>query len=51
MASSKDYQEKVMKVKATDKDTLYFDHYNPADLQPILGTLHKVVLQMKTKFT
>jgi hypothetical protein len=35
-----------MKVKATDKDTLYFDHYNPEYLQRILCTLHKVLLQM-----
>ena len=43
----KDYQEKIMKVKETPKETLYFDHYNPEDLQNIIETQHKVILHMK----
>ena len=45
----KDYQEKVMKVKETPKETLYFDHYNPEDLQNIIETQHKVILHMKKR--
>ena len=45
----KDYQEKIMKVKETPKETLYFDHYNPEDLQNIIETQHKVILHMKNK--
>jgi hypothetical protein len=48
----KDYQEKVMKVKETEKEKLHFDHYNSEDLQIIIDTHHKVILHMKkTKFT
>jgi hypothetical protein len=43
----KDYQEHIMKVKETPKETLYFDHYNPEDLQNIIDTQHKVILHMK----
>jgi predicted AAA+ superfamily ATPase len=43
----KDYQEKVMKVKETEKEKLYFDHYNSEDLQNIIDTQHKVILHMK----
>ena len=44
----KDYQEKIMKVTATQKEQLQFDHYNPEDLQSITDTHHKVILHMKT---
>ena len=43
----KDYQEKIMKVKETPKEQLYFDHYNPEDLQNIIDTQHKIILHMK----
>jgi hypothetical protein len=36
-----------MKVKETDKEKLYFDPYNIADLQNIIDTQHKVILHMK----
>ena len=39
----KEYIEKVMKVKETEEDTLYFDHYNHDDLQNIIDTQHKVI--------
>ena len=45
----KDYQEKIMKVKETPKSQLYFDRYNPEDLQNITDTHHKVILHMKNK--
>jgi hypothetical protein len=45
----KDYQEKIMKVKETEKEKLYFDHYNIEDLQNIIDTQHKVILHMKNK--
>jgi hypothetical protein len=45
----KDYQEHIMKVKETPKETLYFDHYNPEDLQNIIDTQHKVILHMQNK--
>jgi hypothetical protein len=45
----KDYQEKIMKVKETEKEKLYFDHYNSEDLQNIIDTQHKVILHMKNK--
>jgi hypothetical protein len=38
-----------MKVKETPKETLYFDHYNPEDLQHIIDTQHKVILNMKNE--
>jgi hypothetical protein len=38
-----------MKVKETPKETLYFDHYNPEDLQHIIDTQHKVILNMKKR--
>jgi hypothetical protein len=43
----KDYQEKAMKLKETDKDKLYFDHHNPEDLQRIIDMQHKVRLHMQ----
>jgi hypothetical protein len=45
----KDYQENIMNVKETPKETLYFDHYSPEDLQNIIDTQHKVILHMKNK--
>ena len=45
----KDYQEKIMKVKETPKEKLYFDHYNPEDLQNIIDTQHKIILHMKNR--
>jgi hypothetical protein len=45
----KDYQENIMKVKETPKETLYFDHYNPEDLQHIIDTQHNVILNMKNE--
>ncbi len=43
----KDYQEKVLGVKETESDPLYFDHYDPDDLQHIIETQQKVILEMK----
>ena len=36
-----------MKVKETDEEKLYFDNYNPADLEHIIETQHKVILLQK----
>ena len=43
----KEYIEKVMKVKETDEEPIYFDHYNPEDLDKIINTQHKVIDYMK----
>ena len=43
----KDYQENIMKVKETQKDKLYFDTYNPEDLQNIINTQHQLIIHMK----
>ena len=43
----KKYQEDVMKVKESDDEKLYFDHYNPEELEHIIDTQHKVILHMK----
>ena len=43
----KKYQEDVMKVKESDTEKLYFDHYDPEDLENIISTQHKVILHMK----
>ncbi len=43
----KKYQEDVMKVKENDAEKLYFDHYNPEELEHIIDTQHKVTLHMK----
>ena len=43
----KKYQEEVMKVKESDSEKLYFDHYDPEDLENIIATQHKVILHMK----
>mgnify|MGYP000417741973 CR=1 FL=1 len=45
----KDYQEKVMNVEETETAKLYFDHYDPEDLQNIIDTQHKVILEMKKR--
>ena len=45
----KDYIEKHMKVKHTDKDPIYFDHYDPEALHNILDTQHKVTEFMKKR--
>ena len=45
----KDYIEKSMKVRHTDEDPIYFDHYNPAYLVKIIHTQHKVSDYMKRK--
>ena len=43
----KKYQDTVMGVKETETDPLYFDHYDPDDLQHIIETQQKVILEMK----
>jgi hypothetical protein len=43
----KEYIEKVMKVKHTDDEPLYFDHYSQEDLESIVSTQHKVIDYMK----
>ncbi len=43
----KKYQEDIMKVKESDAEKLYFDHYNPEELENIIDTQHKVILHMK----
>ena len=43
----KKYQEDVMKVKESDAEKLYFDHYNPEELEHIIDTQHKVILHLK----
>ena len=43
----KNYIEKHMKIKHTDEEPIYFDHYNPADLEIILDTQHKIAEYMK----
>jgi hypothetical protein len=45
----KDYQENIMKVKESPKEKLYFDDYNPEDLQHIINTQHQVILHMKKR--
>ena len=47
----KKYQEDVMKVKETDEENLYFENYNPADLEHIIETQHKVILLQKNRST
>jgi len=39
----KQYIEKEMRVKHTEEDPIYFDHYNPDDLERIINTQHKVI--------
>lgn len=43
----KKYQGDTMKVIENDKEKLYFDHYNPIDLENIISTQHKVTTLVK----
>jgi hypothetical protein len=43
----KQYQEDVTKVRESDKEQLYYDHYNTEDLEKIIETQSKVILHMK----
>ena len=43
----KKYIEDVMKVKETDDEKLYFSDYNPDDLEKIISTQSKLILQQK----
>ena len=46
----KQYIEKEMKVQHTEEEPIYFDHYNPEDLEKIIHTQHKVIeFQKKTE--
>jgi hypothetical protein len=38
-----------MRVIENDKEKLYFDHYNPSDLEKIIDTQHKVIKLVKTQ--
>ena len=43
----KKYIEYVMKVKESEDDKLYFSDYNPDDLEKIISTQSKIILQQK----
>ena len=43
----KKYIKDEMKVEDDEKDRIYFDHYDPADLLHVIDTQHKVVEYMK----
>ena len=43
----KDYIEKEMKVKHSDEEPIFFDHYNPEDLQNVIDTQNKISKYMK----
>jgi hypothetical protein len=43
----KHYIEKVMKVKDTKEEPIYFDHYDPVALETIINTQHKLAEYMK----
>ena len=43
----KKYIEEHMKIKHTDKDPIYFDHYDPIALNNIIETQHKITKHMK----
>ena len=43
----KEYIEKEMNVKHSDKEPIFFDHYNPDDLHNIIETQHKVIQYQK----
>jgi hypothetical protein len=43
----KQYQEDVMKVRQSDKEKLYYDHYSTEDLEKIIETQYKVILHIK----
>jgi ABC-type cobalamin/Fe3+-siderophores transport system ATPase subunit len=45
----KKYIESDMKVKHTDEEPIYFDHYDPEALHKIIDTQHKVIDYMKKK--
>ncbi len=45
----KDYIEKHMKVKHTQEEPLYFDHYDPEALATILDNQHKITNFMKKR--
>ena len=45
----KEYIEKEMNVSHTDKEPIYFDHYDSADLNKIIDTQHKIIEYMKKK--
>ena len=44
----KNYIEKHMKLKHTDEEPIYFDHYDPADLERIIDKQHKIAENMKS---
>ena len=43
----KSYIEKNMKVQHTDKEPIYFDHYDPEALNNIIDTQHKITKHLK----
>jgi hypothetical protein len=43
----KSYIDENLKVKHTDEDPLYFDHYDPVALENIVRTQHKIAEHMK----
>jgi Cdc6-like AAA superfamily ATPase len=45
----KKYIESDMKVKHTDDEPIYFEHYDPEQLNKIIDTQHKVIDYMKKK--
>jgi hypothetical protein len=45
----KTYQADVMKVKESDDEKLYFDHYTVEDLKKIIDTQARFILHMKSK--
>lgn len=45
----KQYIEHHMKVKHTDEEPIYFDHYDPDALQDIIDTQHKITNFMKKR--
>ena len=45
----KEYIEKHMKVQHTDKEPIYFDHYDPDALSNILDMQHKITMHMKSQ--
>ena len=45
----KEYIEKHMKVQHTDKEPIYFDHYDPEALSNILDIQHKITMHMKSQ--
>ena len=43
----KKYIEDVMKVKEGEEEKIYFSDYNPDDLENIISTQSKLILQRK----